>query len=113
MKQYKCDTQTCWLSLPFFKKLSNPERTRKLHKFTFKPIGPWNSKEWLNTYNINDVFSQYEKLYPDFKFMGAHPRDFDKLPETGIPQLDFNKLQENGIHRLGFIFNLDKHNQSG
>ena len=36
MKKYKCDTQTCWLTLPFFKKLSDMQKTKKLHHNTFK-----------------------------------------------------------------------------
>ena len=74
---------------------------------------PKNTNEWLNTYHINDVFEQYEKIYSDFKFMGANPRDFDKLPSTGIPDSDYDKLIKSGKFRLGFIFNLDKHNESG
>lgn len=113
MKNYDCNTQACWLSLPFFKKLSDLNKTKQLHDYTFKPVGPKNSHEWLNTYNINDIFKQYEIVYPDFKFMGAQPRDFDKLPSTGIPSMDFEKLLKQGIYRIGFIFNLDTHNQSG
>ena len=113
MSQYKCDTQTCWLTLPFFKQLSDPQKTRKLHKHTFKPIGPRNTVEWLNTFNINEVFAQYEIIYPDFKFMGAQPRDFDKVKSTGIRDLDYDKLIRSGIFRLGFIFNLDEHDESG
>jgi hypothetical protein len=113
MKNYSCKSQTCWLSLPFFKKLSDLNKTKQLHKYTFKPIGPKNSHEWLNTFNINDIFRQYEIVYPDFKFMGAHPRDFDKLPSTGIPSIDFEKLLKQGIYRIGFIFNLDTHDESG
>lgn len=113
MKGYKCDTQTCWLTLPFFRQLSTPQKTRTLHKHTFKPVGPKNTNEWLNTYNINDVFAQYEKIYKDFKFMGAHPRDFDKFRSIGIRTIDYGKLLQNGISKLGFIFNLDEHDESG
>lgn len=113
MKRYKCDTQTCWLTLPFFKQLSDTTKTKKLHKHTFKPVGPKNTVEWLNTYNINEVFTQYEKIYPDFKFMGAQPRDFDKIKSTGIRDLDYDKLVKSGTFRLGFIFNLDEHDEAG
>jgi len=113
MKNYKCNSQKCWLTLPFFKKLSNEQKTKQLHGFTFKPVGPKNSRDWLNTYNINDIFRQYELVYPDFKFMGAHPRDFDQLPSTGIPSMNFEALLKQGIYRIGFIFNLDTHDESG
>jgi len=113
MKQYKCDTQTCWLSLPFFGKLSTIQNTQKLHKQTFKPKGPRNTNEWLNTFDINDIFVQYEKIYPDFKFMGAHPIDFDNIKLCGIRDMSFIDLIKKGKFRLGFIFNLDRHDQSG
>jgi hypothetical protein len=109
----KCDNQTCWLSLPFFKSLSDPRKTIKLHKYTFLPDGPRNTTEWLNTNHINDVFTQYENIYKDFKFMGANPRDFENVPETGISKMNLDQLQSAGKTKLGFVFNLDKHNQSG
>lgn len=108
-----CSNQICWLSLPFFKHLSDPTKTIRLQHLVFKPKGPKKTNEWLNTLHINTVFAQYERVYKDFKFMGANPRDFDKLPETGIPNMKLDKLFDNGITRLGFVFNLDKHNQSG
>jgi len=113
MKNYQCDTQTCWLTLPFFRKLSTPDKTKRLHKYTFKPRGPNDTNDWLNTLNINDVFVQYENYYKDFKFMGANPRDFDELPSSEIPNMNFEQLMASGKFRLGFIFNLDKHNESG
>ena len=69
--------------------------------------------KWINTFNITEVFAQYEIIYPDFKFMGAQPRDFDKVKSTGIRDLDYDKLIRSGIFRLGFIFNLDEHDESG
>lgn len=113
LKQHGCDDQTCWLTLPFFDKLNEPNHTKELHKYTFKPYGPKLTNKWLNTFDINDVFDQYEHFYTDFKFMGANPRDFAELPSTGIPTLDFGKMIESGKHKLGFVFNLDKHNQRG
>jgi hypothetical protein len=113
MKNYNCDTQTCWLTLPFFRNLSDSKKTKRLHKQTFKPKGPSDSNKWLNTLNIDDVFEQYENYYKDFKFMGANPRDFADIPSTGIPNMDLDSLLNSGKYRLGFIFNLDKHNQSG
>ncbi len=56
---------------------------------------------------------QYEKKYPDFKFLGAVPMDFDDLPSLGIKDLDLKKLTNEGKYRLGIIFNLDEHWKSG
>lgn len=112
LKQYKCDNQMCWVRLPIFDVLSSKEKTEKLHHKTFKPHGPRNTNEWLNTIHINEVCRQYEEVYKDFKFFGAHPRDFDKcIPE--IHNANFTKLLKNGINKVGFIFNLDTSRQSG
>lgn len=113
MKDYKCDTQTCWLTLPFFKQLTSTKNTIKLHRHTFKPEGPRNTTEWLNTYNINDVFAQYEEVYPEFKFMGALPRDFDMLKTTKIRESELEKLVISGKTKMGVVFNLDEHDESG
>lgn len=112
LKKYACKKQSCWMNLPFFRALSTPENTKKLHKQTFKPHGPRNTNEWLNTYNINEIFAQYQRIYPDFRFLGAQPRDFDMV--TLIPKLNIDELfTKYGITKYGIIFNLDKSNQSG
>lgn len=110
----ECQEQTCWLSIPMFKDLSTKENTSKLHEYTFLPIGPRNSHEWLNTLHINDVFKQYEELYNDFIFLGAHPRDFAKL-HTKIPSKlsDFKSFEKKNKKRIGIVFNLDTSRQSG
>ena len=57
--------------------------------------------------------SQYEKKYPEFKFLGAVPIDFDDLPQLGIKDLDFKGLMNEGITKLGIIFNLDDSTMPG
>jgi len=111
-EKYECDTERCWLAIPFLHHLSTPEKTKKFHEDTFKPSGP-RTKEWLNTFNINDVFAQYEKIYKHFKFFGAHPRDFDEIKSTKINGANFDQLMNDGYFQFGFVFNLDKSYQSG
>ena len=84
-----------------------------LEKYTFRPKSPKGKFTWLNTTNINEVMDQYERKYKDFKFLGAVPIDFDDLPLLGISTINFQKLKMQGKTKLGFIFNLDKHNQPG
>jgi hypothetical protein len=107
-----CDTQLCWTQQDFINKM-NKMMKDELLKYTFRPEGPKGKFEWLNTTHLNEVMEQYEKKYKDFKFLGAVPMDFDKLPALGIKELDLKKIYESGIKKLGIIFNLDEHWQSG
>jgi len=106
--QNVCKDQICWIRQDFIKDLNDDEITNN----TFLPKGPFGTT-WLNTTNINNVMEQYEEIYPEFKFFGAVPIDFDDLPELGIKNINFNDLYNNGKSKLGFIFNLDKHWQDG
>ena len=108
----KCDSQKCWTEQKFIKNMNEIMRTQ-LEKFTFRPDGPDGRFEWLNTLNINDVMGQYENKYPEFKFLGAVPMDFDDLPSLGIKDLNFENLVKEGKTKLGIIFNLDEHWKSG
>jgi hypothetical protein len=106
-----CNDEYCWV------------KTTKVMSKSFKPKKPvsWidNPKTWLNTTDINNVLSQYENKYLDFKYMGAHPIDFDYKFLSGncvvnnICNIDVNKFFNKDVTRLGFVFNLDKHYQSG
>lgn len=103
-----CRDQLCWIRQDFVKNLKDDDILYN----TFLPKGPFGTT-WLNTTNINNVMNQYEKVYPDFKFFGAVPIDFDDLPELGIRDINFDDLYEQGKYQLGFVFNLDKHWQDG
>lgn len=105
----KCNDQICWLRQDFIKKSNNKE----LINNTFRPDGPEGKFEWLSTRHINNVMSQYENKYTDFKFFGAVPIDFDDIKFLGIKDLDLNDLKKNNKTKLGFVFNLDEHWKSG
>ena len=108
----KCDTQFCWTKQDFIKKMNEFMRL-ELEKYTFRPEGPKGQFEWLNTLHLNDVMEQYEKVYPEFKFLGAVPMDFDKLPQLGLKDINIKEYVNDGITKFGIIFNLDEHWQSG
>jgi len=105
-----CDDQLCWIKQDFVKYTDNPN---EIIDFTFRPLGPQGRFTWLNTTNIDKVMKQYERLYNDFKFLGAVPMDFDDLPYLGIANLDFDKLYDSGKHRIGIVFNTDESWKSG
>lgn len=104
-----CDDQICWLKQDFIKEINDMDAQEN----TFRPEGPQGRFTWLNTTNIDEIMSQYEKKYADFKFFGAVPIDFDSLPGYGIRELDFDQLIKSKIYRIGFVFNFDEHWQSG
>jgi hypothetical protein len=110
--EHVCDTQLCWTKQDFVDKMDKMMQ-EELLKYTFRPEGPNGKFEWLNTTQLNDVMNQYEKVHPDFSFLGAVPMDFDKLPELGISNLDLEKEYKEGKKRYGIIFNLDEHWESG
>lgn len=107
-----CNTQQCWTEQAFIKKMDKFKKAELLDG-TFRPDGPEGRFEWLNTYNINDVMEQYEKIYPDFKFLGAVPIDFDDLEYLKIKDLDYKGFFNKGIKKIGVIFNLDESYKSG
>lgn len=104
----RCNNQICWLKQKFVKELEDEDILNN----TFRPIGPNGKFEWLSTTHINDVMNQYEHKYPEFKFFGAVPIDFDDLPFLGIKDINYDDLYKNKT-KLGFVFNLDEHWKSG
>lgn len=108
--KYGCSSQICWLQKDFVK---NEFDDDELDKKTFRPRGPDKKHDWLSTTHINEVIEQYEKLHPEFLFLGAVPYDFEILSGLSIGTLNYADLESNGIHKLGMVINLDEHNQPG
>jgi len=106
-QQYKCDDQVCWLGTSVGKKIK-----AEIHENTFRPTGPEDKYGWLSTEEIDNVMKQYEQLYPDFKFLGAVPSDFDKLPIYETTDLQFKELEKT-TPKIGLVINLDTHDMSG
>lgn len=103
------DNQVCWTKQPLVKALRDVD----ISNYTFRPEGPQGRFEWLSTTHIEDVMHQYEKLHPEFTFLGAVPMDFDELPILGISTLNFKELESNGIRRIGVVINTDEHWKPG
>ena len=92
-------------------------------KKNFKPLMPleWykDKNTWLNTLDIEAVLKQYELKYPEFKFFGATPIDFDKklynnkCVDQGLCEINIKKMYKNGIRYFGAVFNLDPHDKDG
>ncbi len=101
--------QLCWLNVDWVKNIKDNE----IHKNTFRPAGPQARFKWLNTTNINEVMIQYEKKYPNFKFLGAVPYDFERLEQLNIGNIDFDELINQNIHQIGMVINFDEHWKNG
>ena len=115
----KCTNEKCWLSQSFI----SDNLDKNLTKNTFAPSAPptWkkNPNEWLNSIDINNVMHQYEEKYPDFKFIGPSPIDFDKKKLFGqcvwndLCNFSVKNYLNKGITKIGIILNTDPHYLSG
>ena len=75
-------------------------------------------RTWLTNFDIIDVMSQYETRYRSFEFAGVFPVNaFNRRPEGGcvveaICDLDVRSVAKKHS-QLGFVFNLDRHDEPG
>ena len=113
-KRFDNASQRTWFKHKFVKNMELLYRD-EIEKYTFRPNGPNGRFEWLNTLNIDDVMEQYEVKYPEFKFLGTVPMDFDDLPylKINIKNLDYQDLVNTNKTKLGIVFNLDDSTESG
>ena len=78
-----------------------------------------NPNQWLNSVDIEKVMIQYQTTNNNFKYVGTFPIDFESKNSLGtcisneMCNINIAKIFKSKIKKLGFVFNLDKHNQSG
>jgi hypothetical protein len=114
-----CKDELCWLERPFV----DTNIGKKIKKASFAPMQPkeWTKdpSEWLTTIDIEEVLKQYDDKHPEFLFLGPTPIDFDHKFDDGecvfdgICNLDIEKQYNKGIRKIGFVFNLDPHDEEG
>ena len=105
----RCDNEYCWTKELFVKKINTADTIKE----NFLPEKPkeWeaNPREWLDTNNIFDVMVQYEVKYPDYRFFGPVPIDFDLKSEfntcvvSELCKVNLKLLHRDGIRKLGVI----------
>jgi len=111
----------CWLEQDVIK--SSSELYTALQK-NYKPRKPssWikNDREWLNTFDILKVLSQYQEKHSHFSFLGVFPVDFVVKQKEGNSCIvqdmcNFNlaSLVDQSKTSFGMIINLDRHDQPG
>ena len=114
-----------WWDQPWVIKHISQKEIDEIKKEHYAPEAPdsWHSNptEWLSTVDIEEKLKQYEDKYPEFKFYGATPIDFDLKTDTGaclvnsLCSFNLKSLleQKTPIKYIGVVFNLDKHYESG
>ena len=60
------------------------------------------------------VLRPYEQIFPQFRYQGAVPLDFDKLHDYKLSEQNYcAHYNVNGKTKIGAVFNLDTHDKSG
>lgn len=119
LTQCKGEKEDCWLT-----EIKDSALRQNLDRYVFAPDKPkeWstNPNEWLTNFDIIKVLEPYETAYPQFKFMGASPIDFDttlsttkQCVERSLCHFSLKSWIKKGKRKFGVVFNLDKHNQPG
>lgn len=114
-----------WWEQPWVQKNLSTYEIEEIKQKHYSPDAPksWidNPNEWLSTLEIDAKLQQYENKYPEFKYYGATPIDFDLKSSTGSCQvnslcnINLSSLlsQKTPKNYIGVVFNLDKHNEPG
>lgn len=116
-----------WSWTDIIKKMANDHKIKslmtKIEHTELKPAQPadWikNPTEWLSNYDIMHVMKQYESVKNNYyKFLGVFPIDFTDKNKTGclyeeFCTIDINNYIKQKIKFIGFIINLDKHDEPG
>jgi hypothetical protein len=114
-----------WKSLKkrLHKKCKNGKTECIISHLLTKPKAPnsWitNPNEWLSSEDIENVESQFMKLFPTYNFLGCIPIDFDLKSKTGqclvntLCSLKVKDLYDKGFQQFGIVFNTDKHDGPG
>jgi len=126
-----CEKEDCWLS-----EIKDAELRKQIDTLIFAPDQPaeWktNKNEWLTDLDIRKVMDQYEQAYPNFRFIGPSPINYDTMVPAselytykGPPSdkkicvwedlchIDIATLLAKKIDKIGMVFNLDRHDMPG
>lgn len=120
-KLSNCRKEECWKDIPLLKNNMKKEDYEEMIS-SFRPPKPesWdeNPRKWLTTTNIDKVMKQYEEAKKGFKYMGTLPIDFDlkkndRCVVGDVCNFNLKDIVKENIKSLGFVFNIDPHNESG
>ena len=102
------DQQWCW---------ADKLKMSSAGEEALRPLMPaeWkkNPYAWLSNFDIEKVMQQYEENKSfKYKLMGVYPMDFAKV-YSEVQTTNIEHLRSDGVDYLGYIINLDNHNESG
>lgn len=115
-----CEDERCWVN-----EIDNVALRNQIKKQIFAPEHPpsWfkNKNEWLSNFDINAVMAQYEAKFPDFKYLGTTPIDYDFIMdkssgtcvENNLCRFNLKQLMGQKKQRYASVFNTDPHNRPG
>jgi hypothetical protein len=78
-----------------------------------------NRYEWLSSDDIDAIEKNYTKIFPDYKYIGTIPIDFDLQSETRkclvstLCEMKLPELYKKGHQQIGIVINTDPHDGPG
>lgn len=81
--------------------------------FRINANNPHKATQWLSSDEIDKIMKQYEKVIPEFLFMGAIPNDCHRYSQCQLNEHPFTKLFNSGKTKLGIVYNKDIVGQGG
>lgn len=121
----KCESESCAIQNPKFKKFASPYVVEKNLEENFKTKGPANTTEWLSNFNIDDVLEEIKKTYADQHFWNIpfQMRDFkktkpdenadEKQKESNLESFDILKKYKENYRCFGVAINTDYSSGNG
>jgi hypothetical protein len=104
----RCNNERCWTRASFLK---SDDRKKLIEDF--KPPIPQGKYDWLNTKDIDHVLKGYERVFPQFKFLGTYPIDFQDTDPQLFDPLNTTALRRAGKKKAGLVLNLDSSDEPG
>lgn len=93
-----CNSESC-----LYKKMNlSPEDLKE----RFNPQGPYNSTNWLNNTNIDQVLEKYTYKFPHFKCVQYQMIDFKKM-NTELNNVNWQDLLNKKVESFACIVNTD------
>ena len=113
-KIYDCDSESCLLTKSEIRENIGTQKAENQLEKRFKPIGPYDSKQWFSNFNIDNVLDQIAIKYKDKNFLHVEfqMRDFEKT-NGSLSNIDFAKEYRKGVRCFGVVFNTDTSNGNG
>lgn len=111
-KLLNCDEESCVIAHSEFEKIAGKKTVDDIKDKRFKPEGPWNSKEWLSNFNIDQVLDQWKDIFPGFVHIPYQMRDFEEQRKE-LATINIADEYRKGMKSFGTVVNTDPSNKNG